>query len=203
MKAPQDEYDTSSARPLKKQKRHGQEKSPSLSHGAGTGDNRSVADGNKKLDLRASKLLSGSALGEGLTGERDGDEALVNDAGELDAHLGRTKTASRIKLRSKTTPTPDHHIEHTEINNGKIVDADSSFATIDVVPWLIVSLGVMEIRRPTAIQRSCIPQILKGQDVIGASKTGSGKTVTFAVPIMQKWAEDPMGIFALVLTPTR
>lgn len=40
-------------------------------------------------------------------------------------------------------------------------------------------------------------------DCIGNAKTGSGKTVAFAVPILQKLMKDPYGIFALVLTPTR
>ncbi|OUM66829.1 hypothetical protein PIROE2DRAFT_40497, partial [Piromyces sp. E2] len=42
-----------------------------------------------------------------------------------------------------------------------------------------------------------------GKDVIGSAKTGSGKTAAFALPILQKLAEDPFGVFALVLTPTR
>ena len=45
--------------------------------------------------------------------------------------------------------------------------------------------------------------MLNGSDVIGGSKTGSGKTIAFVVPILQKWAEDSMGVFAVVLTPTR
>ena len=44
---------------------------------------------------------------------------------------------------------------------------------------------------------------LTGDDCIGCAKTGSGKTAAFALPILQKLAEDPFGIFALVLTPTR
>ena len=61
----------------------------------------------------------------------------------------------------------------------------------------------MEIKRPTGIQKGCIPKILEGQDVIGGSRTGSGKTVAFTVPILQKWAEDPVGVYAIILTPTR
>lgn len=61
----------------------------------------------------------------------------------------------------------------------------------------------MQIRRPTPIQQACIPEILKGRDCIGGSGTGTGKTVAFAVPILQQWAEDPFGIYAVVLTPTR
>jgi ATP-dependent RNA helicase DDX49/DBP8 len=78
-----------------------------------------------------------------------------------------------------------------------------TFAALDVAPWLSSSLAAMEIKRPTGIQKSCIPEILKGRDCIGGSRTGTGKTVAFAVPILQKWAEDPMGIYAVVITPTR
>ena len=45
--------------------------------------------------------------------------------------------------------------------------------------------------------------IFEGRDCIGNAKTGSGKTIAFALPILQKLSADPYGIFALVLTPTR
>ncbi|KAJ5092798.1 ATP-dependent RNA helicase dbp8 [Penicillium angulare] len=80
---------------------------------------------------------------------------------------------------------------------------ESTFGALGVSPWLVGSLTTMAIRRPTAIQKACIPEIVKGRDCIGGSRTGSGKTIAFAVPIMQKWALDPFGIFALILTPTR
>ncbi|KAF2267810.1 DEAD-domain-containing protein [Lojkania enalia] len=79
----------------------------------------------------------------------------------------------------------------------------ASFASINVAPWLIASLSAMEIKWPTGIQKACIPEILKGRDCIGGSRTGTGKTVAFSVPILQKWAEDPIGIYAAIITPTR
>lgn len=79
----------------------------------------------------------------------------------------------------------------------------STFASLNVSPWLVHSLAAMAIQNPTEIQRACIPQILAGRDCIGGSRTGTGKTVAFAVPILQKWAEDPFGTYAVVLTPTR
>ncbi|PYH76713.1 dead box ATP-dependent rna helicase [Aspergillus uvarum CBS 121591] len=82
-------------------------------------------------------------------------------------------------------------------------DARSSFTDLSVAPWLVGSLTTMAVRRPTAIQKACIPEILAGRDCIGGSRTGSGKTIAFAVPMLQKWAEDPFGVFGLVLTPTR
>lgn len=111
-----------------------------------------------------------------------------------------TSAPSRInsKIQSKAT--------NAEAGNGAVlapVDTQITFSALDVKPWLVASLGAMAIKRPTGIQKGCIPDILKGRDCIGGSRTGSGKTVAFAVPILQKWAEDPFGTFALVLTPTR
>ncbi|TRM68078.1 P-loop containing nucleoside triphosphate hydrolase protein [Schizophyllum amplum] len=61
----------------------------------------------------------------------------------------------------------------------------------------------MSIRAPTEIQKACVPPLLEGRDCIGNAKTGSGKTIAFALPILQKLSADPYGIFALVITPTR
>lgn len=69
--------------------------------------------------------------------------------------------------------------------------------------WLCVACGTMGIRRPTEIQRLAIPAIIKGQDVIARAKTGSGKTAAFGLPILHELSQDPYGIFAYVLTPTR
>jgi ATP-dependent RNA helicase DDX49/DBP8 len=78
-----------------------------------------------------------------------------------------------------------------------------SFADMGVVPPLTTALARLSIRTPTEIQAACIPPLLAGRDCIGNAKTGSGKTIAFAIPILQKLSEDPYGIFALVLTPTR
>jgi ATP-dependent RNA helicase DDX49/DBP8 len=82
-------------------------------------------------------------------------------------------------------------------------DANTTFDSLGVRPWLVQSLANMAIKRPTAIQRESIPMLLKGRDCIGGSRTGSGKTVAFTVPILQKWAENPSAIFGVILTPTR
>lgn len=79
----------------------------------------------------------------------------------------------------------------------------ATFAEAEVDPWLVAALSRMSIKRPTPIQAGTIPKIIAGHDCIGGSRTGSGKTVAFAVPILQVWARDPKGIFAVVLTPTR
>ncbi|KAL6596518.1 DEAD-domain-containing protein [Neocallimastix sp. 'constans'] len=78
-----------------------------------------------------------------------------------------------------------------------------TFEDLGLSQWLIDATNNLSMKKPTEIQSACIPEILAGKDVIGSAKTGSGKTAAFALPILQKLAEDPFGVFALVLTPTR
>ena len=54
----------------------------------------------------------------------------------------------------------------------------------------------------TPIQEQCIPEIIKGNDVVGQAETGSGKTLAFCLPILDK-IEHKGGIQTLVITPTR
>eukprot|EP00002_Diphylleia_rotans_P039899 TRINITY_DN9376_c0_g1_i4.p1 TRINITY_DN9376_c0_g1~~TRINITY_DN9376_c0_g1_i4.p1 ORF type:complete len:462 (-),score=101.90 TRINITY_DN9376_c0_g1_i4:12-1397(-) len=82
-------------------------------------------------------------------------------------------------------------------------ETPQTFTKLGVAPWLVQNLAAVGIKKPTPIQLQCIPPALKGRDVIGSAQTGSGKTAAFAVPILQSLAEDPYGIYALVLTPTR
>ena len=112
-------------------------------------------------------------------------------------------TLSRIKKSVSTDGLSLQPPAATVPSVAQFTLTDSSFESLGVSPWLVHSLNSMAITNPTEIQRSCIPEILRGRDCIGGSKTGTGKTVAFAVPILQKWAEDPFGIHAVVLTPTR
>ncbi|WP_456420568.1 DEAD/DEAH box helicase [Thermococcus sp.] len=58
--------------------------------------------------------------------------------------------------------------------------------------------------KPTDVQREVIPLILDGKsDVVGQSKTGSGKTAAFGLPILDMVDEGKKGVQALILTPTR
>ena len=79
----------------------------------------------------------------------------------------------------------------------------ADYASLGVEPFLIRALAAMAIRTPTPVQAPCVPAILSGRDCIGQAQTGSGKTIAFALPILQALARDPFGVFAIVLTPTR
>ncbi|PAA87694.1 hypothetical protein BOX15_Mlig002974g2, partial [Macrostomum lignano] len=79
----------------------------------------------------------------------------------------------------------------------------SEFSSLGLKPWLLSQLSALSITKPTPVQRACIPAVLAGRDVIGCAETGSGKTLAFALPIMHQLLDDPVGPYALVVTPTR
>ena len=72
---------------------------------------------------------------------------------------------------------------------------------------LLYAVGLAGYETPTFIQAQAIPAILQGQDLIGQSKTGSGKTAAFVLPALQLVAGDQDSkikmIKVLILTPTR
>src|SRR3989344_9274470 len=69
-------------------------------------------------------------------------------------------------------------------------------------PNLIRAVKEMGYVEFTEIQNKCIPAILEGKDIFGQSKTGSGKTAAFGLPILQK-IKPGDGVQELILTPTR
>ena len=77
-----------------------------------------------------------------------------------------------------------------------------SFEVLNVRSEIIEALREEGIVNPTAIQTKTIPLIQEGKNVIGISRTGSGKTASFGVPILEK-VSPKKGVQSLVLAPTR
>jgi len=78
------------------------------------------------------------------------------------------------------------------------------FTDLDLHPDLQTSLARAGFVDLTPIQADSIGPVLAGQDVVGVAQTGTGKTLAFLVPIIQKiYAEKPTPPVALIITPTR
>lgn len=56
---------------------------------------------------------------------------------------------------------------------------------------------------PTPIQEEVIPALLKGKDVIGLSRTGTGKTHAYLIPIFEKADSSRKEVQAVITAPTR
>lgn len=78
-----------------------------------------------------------------------------------------------------------------------------TFRSLGLIDPLLEALEQVNYRTPTEIQIEALPHALQGRDIIGVASTGSGKTAAFALPILQKLWEEPKGLFACVLAPTR
>lgn len=78
-----------------------------------------------------------------------------------------------------------------------------SFQSLQLSPALVSVVHDLGYTHPSPIQSEAIPALLSGQDVIGQSQTGSGKTAAFALPILQKIELERRELQALVLCPTR
>ncbi|TFY76963.1 hypothetical protein EWM64_g7047 [Hericium alpestre] len=79
----------------------------------------------------------------------------------------------------------------------------ATFKSFGLIEPLLEALEQLKFSTPTDIQREALPHALEGRDVIGVASTGSGKTAAFALPILQKLWEEPKGLFACILAPTR
>ena len=81
-----------------------------------------------------------------------------------------------------------------------------SFANLGLFPPLLRAIKRKGFNLPTPVQRKAIPVALAGHDVVAMSRTGSGKTAAFLLPLLQKLREHDVsgaGPRALILSPTR
>lgn len=79
----------------------------------------------------------------------------------------------------------------------------NAFIKLGVIKPLAQALYQQGIRIPTVIQQASIPAIFKGKDIIGRSETGTGKTLAYLLPLVQRVDVKKGGTQVLIMTPTR
>ena len=79
-----------------------------------------------------------------------------------------------------------------------------NFSDLGLAPGLLAAVSEKGYTTPTPIQQAAIPAVLSGRDVLAGAQTGTGKTASFVLPILQKLqARRGQAPRALILTPTR
>src|SRR6266702_739943 len=79
-----------------------------------------------------------------------------------------------------------------------------NFSELSLSPSLKERLVAGRFTTPTPVQAAAIPQALEGKDVLATAQTGTGKTLAFLIPVIEKLLKQCQpGIAALVLVPTR
>lgn len=146
------------------------------------------AEKPKKPKTKKSTKTSKSAIP---SNPDDGKTVPSEPEDDIDAHL-------HFSLLSDSADEP-----HVDV---------SAWKELDLSPTALSQLARLKFSKPTPIQVAAIPAIRQGHDVIGKAVTGSGKTLSFGIPIFEHWLENQSSvsetsetalILALILAPTR
>lgn len=84
-----------------------------------------------------------------------------------------------------------------------IFDTTKSFSDFKLSPEVLETMQKLNYKNPTKIQSESLPYTLEKRDIIALAETGSGKTLSFALPIIQSLIDNPKPYYALILAPTR
>jgi superfamily II DNA/RNA helicase len=108
---------------------------------------------------------------------------------------------------STSVPIDEREDEAAPLAARAPVSGDSpAFSDFDVRPEIVASLAAVGIERTFAIQELTLPIALAGNDLIGQARTGTGKTLGFGVPLLNRLnlpGGDGAAPQALVIAPTR
>jgi ATP-dependent RNA helicase RhlE len=82
--------------------------------------------------------------------------------------------------------------------------AAARFSEMPISPYAKERLAAAKFISPTPVQAAAIPQALEGKDILATAQTGTGKTLAFLIPVIERLLKNQTpGIAALVLVPTR
>lgn len=120
---------------------------------------------------------------------------------------GRGRSRFRSNSGSKRGPKREKIEIHRFIKPAQQVKVEPytpkhSFADFAIDNLLKENIAQKGITIPSPIQDQAIPEALLGKDIIGIANTGTGKTLAFALPILQKLFIDQNSM-AIILAPTR
>lgn len=78
---------------------------------------------------------------------------------------------------------------------------NTGFHGLGIAPGLLETLEKLQFKAPTPIQVQAIPMAIQGKDIVGIAQTGTGKTLAFCIPMLQRLAQVKGQ--GLVVLPTR
>src|SRR5918994_2087404 len=146
--------------------------------------------------LRASSGRSGKP--PGVAGRR-------RVAREATALTANDETSTIQTLPQEAAETPETEEFEPLAGRASVRDDSPRFADLGVGEPIVRALADVGITRTFAIQEMTLPIALAGSDLIGQARTGTGKTLGFGVPLLQRIKPGTAGTRpqALVVVPTR
>lgn len=87
------------------------------------------------------------------------------------------------------------------VTQGDKMDTHEDFSGLGIAPQVRELLRKIKFHKPTPIQAQSIPSAIEGQDIMGIAQTGTGKTMAFGIPMVQRLINSKGT--GLVIVPTR
>ncbi|KAH8861937.1 Eukaryotic initiation factor 4A-III [Schistosoma japonicum] len=97
----------------------------------------------------------------------------------------------------------EEDLKNVEFETSENIEVIPSFDSMCLRDDLLRGIYAYGFERPSAIQQRAIKQIIKGRDVIAQAQSGTGKTATLGISILQMLDTQLRETQALVLSPTR
>ncbi|TXK18711.1 DEAD/DEAH box helicase [Homoserinibacter sp. GY 40078] len=153
-----------------------------------------------------------------LAGDRPHRSSYVREddtrrGGRYDARTDRTDRFDRGERAERRPIAEDVVLERLEAQAVEAAEVAGTFADLGLGQNIVRALAELGAETPFPIQSATIPDALAGRDVLGRGRTGSGKTIAFGAPIVerlmqlqageQKRRQPGRAPRALILAPTR
>ncbi len=160
----------------------------------------------RAIEPTRSTIALATTKGFTLTADLSTPESTESESVADSSAADTAAAASAVALDHAESGAPD--VEAEELAGRAPVSADSPlFAELGVREETVQALAVHGITRTFAIQELTLPLALAGHDLIGQARTGTGKTLGFGVPMLQRLLSRDEGADgvpqALVVVPTR
>ncbi|MBI2123829.1 MAG: DEAD/DEAH box helicase [Candidatus Wildermuthbacteria bacterium] len=106
----------------------------------------------------------------------------------------------QIRITQTHNAEPQTRLRPSTIARG--FGGQGGFSGLGISPGLLSVLATLKFQTPTPIQSKAIPVAIEGKDIIGIAQTGTGKTLAFGIPLIQRLMQNPQGT-GLIILPTR
>ncbi|XP_055891864.1 probable ATP-dependent RNA helicase DDX27 [Biomphalaria glabrata] len=157
---------------------------------------------DKILEVRKQKLKKNGKL-EGEEEDMSVEEDIDSSEDE-DLKMDTVKEKKKKRKRGEEEEVQSEKVQFSESID--TYDEKLTFQEMNLSRPLLKGLSSMEFVKPTPIQAACIPIALLGRDICACAVTGSGKTVAFMLPILERLMYRPKATAStrvLILVPTR
>ncbi|PFH37942.1 DEAD/DEAH box helicase domain-containing protein [Besnoitia besnoiti] len=151
-------------------------------------------------------------------GDRDGPTAASDDEASSDNEVKKRKTAATDASATSSSDATSTVVQVvTKKGDGGILDSSQSFESFSALyldrRLARVAVQHLHLQHPTHVQAEVIPLALQGKDILAQARTGSGKTLSYVLPLLQRLLERreeekssqprPEGLEALIVVPSK